>query len=254
MLILPAQLSQRCRDNSGACHLYLNGYNHDRETQAPVLGRLIEEGLQGVSRPRAEGHGRVIVRRPVGRHAGLGQALEGTRFWGVRIGGRPSGRHLPCGLHSEDRGRGACAACVPEEVQVRHRYAAAGCGVDREAVEGSARPLRSEQENIMSRKDTPQGTDNVLLDLGFDDAEELSAKAALALKLNELIDQRDLSQTEAAHITGMTQPKVSQVRRYKLQNISLERLMQALVSLDQHVEIVVQPARHEYAPGITVAA
>ncbi|EJC0994598.1 XRE family transcriptional regulator, partial [Salmonella enterica subsp. enterica serovar Ruiru] len=33
----------------------------------------------------------------------------------------------------------------------------------------------------MSRKDTPQGTDNVLLDLGFDDAEELSAKAALAL-------------------------------------------------------------------------
>ena len=106
----------------------------------------------------------------------------------------------------------------------------------------------------MSRKDTPQGTDNVLLDLGFDDAEELSAKAALALKLNELIDQRDLSQTEAAHITGMTQPKVSQVRRYKLQNISLERLMQALVSLDQHVEFVVQPARHEYAPGITVAA
>ncbi|MER1967735.1 helix-turn-helix transcriptional regulator [Castellaniella sp. GW247-6E4] len=106
----------------------------------------------------------------------------------------------------------------------------------------------------MSRKDTPQGTDNVLLDLGFDDAEELSAKAALALKLNALINQRDLSQTEAAHITGMTQPKVSQVRRYKLQNISLERLMQALVSLDQHVEIVVQPARREHAPGITVAA
>ncbi|HBO2483054.1 TPA: XRE family transcriptional regulator [Pseudomonas aeruginosa] len=105
----------------------------------------------------------------------------------------------------------------------------------------------------MSRKDTPQGTDNVLLDLGFDDAEELSAKAALALKLNELIDQRDLSQMEAAHITGMTQPKVSQVRRYKLQNISLERLMQALVSLDQHVKIVVQPARREHAPGITVA-
>ena len=98
-----------------------------------------------------------------------------------------------------------------------------------------------------------QGTDNVLLDLGFDDAEELSPKAALALKLNALIDQRDLSQTAAATITGMTQPKVSQVRRYKLQNISLERLMQALVSLDQRVEIVVQPARRAHAPGITVA-
>ena len=80
-----------------------------------------------------------------------------------------------------------------------------------------------------------QGTDNVLLDLGFDAAEGLSAKAALALKFNELIDRRGLSPTAAAKLTGMTQPKVSQVRRYKLQNISLERLMQALVSLDQRV-------------------
>lgn len=106
----------------------------------------------------------------------------------------------------------------------------------------------------MTRIDHPEGTDNVLADLGFDDAEELTAKAALALKLNTLIRQRGLSQVEAAATTGMTQPKVSQVRRYKLQNISLERLMQALVSLDQHVEIVVQPARRAHAAGITVAA
>jgi len=106
----------------------------------------------------------------------------------------------------------------------------------------------------MSSKANPQGTANVLADLGFDDAEELSAKAVLAVKLNELIDKRGLSQTEAADITGMTQPKVSQVRRYKLQNISLERLMQALVSLDQHVEIVVRPARRAHTAGITVAA
>jgi len=106
----------------------------------------------------------------------------------------------------------------------------------------------------MTRKDHPQRTDNVLADLGFVDAEELSAKAILAVRLNELIDKRGLSQIEAARITGMTQPKVSQVRRYKLQNISLERLMQALVSLDQHVEIVVRPARRAHAAGITVAA
>ncbi|ANC42960.1 helix-turn-helix domain-containing protein [Pandoraea pnomenusa] len=105
----------------------------------------------------------------------------------------------------------------------------------------------------MIHNERPQGTDNVLMDLGFDDAEELTAKAALALKLNTLIDQRGLSQTEAAAITGMTQPKVSQVRRYKLQNISLERLMQALVSLDQQVKIVVQPARRAHGPGILVA-
>ena len=106
----------------------------------------------------------------------------------------------------------------------------------------------------MTRIDQPHGTDNVLLDLGFEDAKELSAKAALAFKLNELIEQRGLNQTEAASITGMTQPKVSQVRRYKLQNISLERLMQALVSLDQQVQIVVQPAPRKHTPGIVVTA
>jgi predicted XRE-type DNA-binding protein len=106
----------------------------------------------------------------------------------------------------------------------------------------------------MSRRSNRSGTDNVLVDLGFDDTQELSAKAALALKLNELIESRRLNRTDAAAIAGMTQPKISQIRRYKLRNISLERLVQALVSLDQHVEIGVRPSRGTHAPGITVAA
>lgn len=106
----------------------------------------------------------------------------------------------------------------------------------------------------MACKGSPQGIENVLLDLGFEDARELSAKVLLAVKLNDLIAQRGLNQTEAAGITGMTQPKISQVRRYKLQNISLERLMQALVTLDQEVEIVVRPACGKQGAAITVAA
>jgi predicted XRE-type DNA-binding protein len=52
----------------------------------------------------------------------------------------------------------------------------------------------------------------------------------------------------------MTQPKVAQIRRYKLRNISLERLMQALMSLDQHVEVVVRPARRAHGNAIKVTA
>lgn len=100
---------------------------------------------------------------------------------------------------------------------------------------------------------TQEGTANVLTDLGFDDAEDLSAKAVLAVRFNALVAARGLNQTQIATLTGMTQPKVSQLRRYKLQNISLERLMQALVSLGQRVEIVVRPARRPHAAGITVA-
>ena len=61
------------------------------------------------------------------------------------------------------------------------------------------------------------------------EADDPSTKEILAFKLNALIEQRGLNQREAADITGMTQPKVSQVRHYKLHNISLERLMQARV-------------------------
>jgi predicted XRE-type DNA-binding protein len=104
-------------------------------------------------------------------------------------------------------------------------------------------------------KDRERGDGNTFRHLGLvESTEELSAKAGLAVKLNELIEKRGLNQTEAATITGMTQPKVSQVRHYKLQNISLERLMQALVSLDQHVEIVVRPARRSHTASITVVA
>lgn len=97
-----------------------------------------------------------------------------------------------------------------------------------------------------------EGVDNVLLELGFIDAEELSTKAELALQLNTLIDEKGLTQAEVAAITGMTQPKVSQIRHYKLRNISVERLMLALVALGQKVEIVVQVPEDGQLPGVRV--
>ena len=97
--------------------------------------------------------------------------------------------------------------------------------------------------------------ENVLFDLGFPDADELSAKTMLAMKLNAILDQRSLTQMQAARRLGMPQPRVSALRRYKLRGISLERLMQALVALDQDIEISVRPRRRtKREPGIRVAA
>jgi len=106
----------------------------------------------------------------------------------------------------------------------------------------------------MSTENGSLGVDNVLIDLGFEDAAELSAKTVLAIKLNDLIVSQKLTQIEVAAMTGMTQPKVSQVRRYKLQNISLERLMNALVCLGQQIDITVRPSRRGSEAGIKVRA
>ena len=79
----------------------------------------------------------------------------------------------------------------------------------------------------------------------------MSAKVELAKQINGLLDSFNLSQLEAARRLGMPQSKISAIKNYKLHGISLERLMQALVSLDQHIEIVVTP-NAERTNSITV--
>lgn len=106
----------------------------------------------------------------------------------------------------------------------------------------------------MKRRKQKTGTNNVLLDLGFADAEELSAKTILAKKINDIVEQRRLTQEQVAQVLDMHQPKISAIRNYKLRGISLERLMQALTALGQHVEIVVSPSSKREPARIDVAA
>ncbi|MBI1778148.1 MAG: XRE family transcriptional regulator [Proteobacteria bacterium] len=106
----------------------------------------------------------------------------------------------------------------------------------------------------MTRTRKTPGTDNVLADLGFPDAEELSAKTMLAKKINDILAARGLTQSAAAILLGMPQPKLSAIRRYKLRGISLERLMQALTALGQSVRIVVRPSNRGVPARIGIAA
>lgn len=98
-----------------------------------------------------------------------------------------------------------------------------------------------------------RGSGNVFADLGFPDAAERQAKLRLAYALNGLLDGRKLSQAEAAKVLGLTQPKVTALRNYKLAGFSVERLMNLLTALDQDVEIVVrQKQRSRRAARIIV--
>ena len=85
-----------------------------------------------------------------------------------------------------------------------------------------------------------RGSGNVFADLKFPDAAERLAKLRLAYALNQVLDGRKLSQADAAKVLGVTQPKVSALRHYKLAGFSVERLMNLLTALDQDVEIVIR--------------
>ena len=58
--------------------------------------------------------------------------------------------------------------------------------------------------------------------------------------LNQVLEDRQLSQADAAKVLGVTQPKVSALRHYKLAGFSVERLMNLLTALDRDVEIVIR--------------
>ena len=105
------------------------------------------------------------------------------------------------------------------------------------------------------REDITHGSTNVFADLGYPDADERQTRLRLAFAINQIVDQRRLTQTAAAEILGINQPKISALRHYKLEGFSIERLMTLLTALDRDVEIHIRKKAQRRSPGrITVVA
>jgi predicted XRE-type DNA-binding protein len=58
--------------------------------------------------------------------------------------------------------------------------------------------------------------------------------------LNQVLDRCTPSQAATVKVLGLTQPKISTLRNYKVAGSSVERLMNLLTALDQDVEIVIR--------------
>ena len=86
-----------------------------------------------------------------------------------------------------------------------------------------------------------ESSGNIFADLGLPDADHLLAKADLAIEISSIIEDRGLTQAEAAGIMGVDQPKVSALVRGRLDGFSMERLYRFLNALGRDVEIVVRP-------------
>jgi predicted XRE-type DNA-binding protein len=86
-----------------------------------------------------------------------------------------------------------------------------------------------------------EGSGNVFEDLGFEDADELQAKAELTRQLHKILKRQKLSQRAAAKRLGIAQPDVSALLNGRHTSFSLTRLITLLNRLDRDVEIVVRP-------------
>ncbi|MEK7329189.1 MAG: helix-turn-helix transcriptional regulator [Candidatus Eisenbacteria bacterium] len=92
---------------------------------------------------------------------------------------------------------------------------------------------------------TRRSSANVFRDLGFDaeEAANLKIRADLMIQLTKLIEARGLTQAAAAKLLGVTQPRISDLMRGKIDRFSIDGLVQMLGHAGARVSFVVTRRR-----------
>jgi predicted XRE-type DNA-binding protein len=81
-----------------------------------------------------------------------------------------------------------------------------------------------------------RGTTNVYADLGYKCADEMLAKAQLVTTIAEILTERGYTQTKAAAVLGIAQPKLPKMLGGQFRGISERKLMDCLTALGRDVE------------------
>ena len=86
---------------------------------------------------------------------------------------------------------------------------------------------------------------NVFEDLGFapGEAENLKIRSTLMIAIRQIVEDRGLKQTEAAELFGTTQPRVSDVVCGKIDEFTIDSLVNMLSRAGIRVEFHLAPGR-----------
>lgn len=87
-----------------------------------------------------------------------------------------------------------------------------------------------------------EGTDNIFRDLGFPEAEavNLTARSTLMIEIKKIIEERKLTQAEAAKLLGVRQPRVSALFTGKIEDFTVDMLRNWLSKLGKDVSVSVK--------------
>ena len=102
---------------------------------------------------------------------------------------------------------------------------------------------------MRKKMEVEHGSGNVFADIGLLNPEERLAKAGLAIRISEAIRAGRFTQTRAARILKIDQPKISRLLRGQLSGFSTGRLMHFLTLLGRDVEITVKSAPRSRRQG-----
>lgn len=74
------------------------------------------------------------------------------------------------------------------------------------------------------------------------EAENMKLRSALMIELRRHLDESGLNQSEAAKLFGVTQPRVSDLVRGKIDRFALDTLVNMLAAAGMHVEMRIAKA------------
>jgi predicted XRE-type DNA-binding protein len=102
-----------------------------------------------------------------------------------------------------------------------------------------------DKEGAVEKVKLTRSSGNVFRDLGFsgDEAEYLKVRAELMVNLQKVITARGLKQAQAAKLLGVTQPRVSDLTRGRIDLFSIDTLIDMLARLGIRAQIVLHPRR-----------
>jgi predicted XRE-type DNA-binding protein len=89
-----------------------------------------------------------------------------------------------------------------------------------------------------------EGSDNVFRDVGFapDVAENLLRRTDLMIEIEKWFVKSELSQSAAAELLGVTQPRFNHLLKGKVQNFTIDALVNMLTRAGMRVKITVRKA------------
>jgi predicted XRE-type DNA-binding protein len=94
-----------------------------------------------------------------------------------------------------------------------------------------------------------RGSANVYADLGYKSADEMLVKAQLVTAIAEILAERGYTQTKAAALLGIPQPKLSKMLRGQFRGFSERKLMDCLTLLGRDIDIVVRTTSKRKGQG-----
>lgn len=80
---------------------------------------------------------------------------------------------------------------------------------------------------------------NVFADFGLENAAELKAKADISVKIIQTIQERGLTQTQAATLLGTHQTTISKLYHSNIDRFTFDKLLSWLVKLNFRVDMVI---------------